>query len=177
MIYSSLPAAAVVALSILSLPGATATELLEGYGRDPYPVPCAQACQFAGPTALQCPEFEGLSAEEMALAFPSGACMANDTAYLTTVAWCIHSYCDKSIGTYKIANFWETKLIAEDGVVLRYTYEEALAQIDPKKPPQPLDLTETVVNRTIATTEDVYIAFLNAVKAYQASGKNESKYS
>ncbi|KAH7268455.1 ferric reductase like transmembrane component-domain-containing protein [Fusarium solani] len=177
MLSPSLPAVAAVALSLLSLPGATATALLEGYGRDPYPVPCAQACQFAGPTALQCPEFEGLSAEEMALAFPSGACMANDTAYLTTVAWCIHSYCDKSIETYKIANFWETKLIAEDGVVLRYTYEEALAQIDPKKPPQPLDLTETVVNRTIATTEDVYIAFLNAVKAYQASGKNESKYS
>ncbi|KAJ4329254.1 hypothetical protein N0V84_000147 [Fusarium piperis] len=177
MIYSSLPAAAAVALSILSLPSATATALLEGYGRDPYPVPCAQACQFAGPTALKCPEFEGLTAEEMALVFPSGACMANDTAYLTTVAWCIYSYCDKSIETFKIANFWETKLIAEDGVALRYTYEAALAQIDPKKPPMPLDLTETVVNRTIATTEDVYIAFLNAVKAYQASGKNESKYS
>ncbi|KAF4976070.1 hypothetical protein FZEAL_7217 [Fusarium zealandicum] len=172
--------AAIAALFVFLLPSSAATELLEGYGRDAYKLPCGQACGFSVPTTLNCPEFAGLSAEQLVLAYPSPACMANDSAYLTSIAWCIDNRCDKSTKPEAINEFWNSALIAgqnEPGVILRYSYDEALAQIDRKNPPEPLNLTEISLNRTIEVTDDVYLSFMNAVKAYETSGTNESKYS
>ncbi|KAK7424627.1 hypothetical protein QQZ08_008510 [Neonectria magnoliae] len=105
--------------------------------------------------------------------------MANDTAYLTSMAWCIKTRCDEG-EPFKIAEFWNKVMIPgldDSGAALRYSYDEALAQVDRKSLPAPLDPTELVLNRTVAISDPVYISFLNSVKAYQASGKNESKYS
>ncbi|KAF4951433.1 hypothetical protein FSARC_12916 [Fusarium sarcochroum] len=166
---------AIAALSAL-LPFASATEPLEGYGRDAYEVPCGQACTWSVPTMLDCPEFEGLSEEELALASASPACMANNTAYLTTIAWCIDSRCEEGTKPSKIEKFWETKMIV-GAESLRYSYAEALAEVDTKNPPEPMSPEELVLNRTIATDDATYESFINSVKGYEASGRNESKYS
>ncbi|KAM0209028.1 hypothetical protein ACHAQI_006724 [Fusarium lateritium] len=162
--------------SLILIPTVLATVPLEGYGRNSYEVPCAQACTWGMPTALDCPEYADMSAEERAAAYPSAACMSNDTAYLTSIAWCIHSHCSESIKLYKIEKFWETTMIYQ-AESLRYSYPEALAQVNAKKPPTLMSPEETVLNRTISIDDDAYQAQLNGVRGYKATSRNESKYS
>ena len=132
------------------------------------------------PSMLNCPEYAGMTAEETAQQYPSAACFANDTSYLTSMAYCINEYCDKTIKDYKLAEFWDTDMsYGQDDpvVVLRFTYNEALAQIDTKKTPKPMSPEEAVLNRTISITGDTYQANMNGVKGYRAIGKNESMFS
>ncbi|WAO87726.1 Ferric oxidoreductase domain-containing protein [Fusarium falciforme] len=171
-----------LAAAALLLPAAvSATELLDGYGRESFSLPCGWGCRYAMPSNLDCPEYAGMTPEEKAEQYPSAACMANDTSYLTSFAWCINSYCPKTIKSYKILKFWETDMIygqEEPGVVLRYSYADALKLVDPKKPPKPMNATiETVFNRTISISPEEYEANMNGVKGYKAVGKNESTYS
>jgi hypothetical protein len=169
-----------LAAAALLLPAVSATELLDGYGRESFSLPCGWGCRYAMPSNLDCPEYAGMTPEEKAEQYPSAACMANDTSYLTSFAWCINSYCPKTIRGYKILKFWETDMIYgqnEPGVVLRYSYSEALKLVDPKKPPKPMNATiETVFNRTISISPEEYEANMNGVKGYRAVGKNESTY-
>ncbi|QPC76277.1 hypothetical protein HYE68_007029 [Fusarium pseudograminearum] len=117
-----------------------------------------------------------MSAEERAAAYSSAACMGNDTWYLTSIAWCIDSYCSKDTKPYKIEKFWYTKMIYQVQSI-KFSYAEALAQVDIKTPPKPMSPDMTVLNRTISIDDATYNSYLNAVKGYIAIGKNESKYS
>lgn len=169
-----------LAAAALLLPAVSATELLDGYGRESFSLPCGWGCRYAMPSNLDCPEYAGMTPEEKAEQYPSATCMANDTSYLTSFAWCINSYCPKTIKGYKILEFWETDMIYgqnEPGVVMRYSYSDALKLVDPKKPPKPMNATlEPVFNRTISISPEEYEANMNGVKGYRAVGKNESTY-
>lgn len=170
-----MPGALLLALS--TLPSTvSATELLQGYGRNDYPLPCAQACTWAMPTTLDCPEYAKMSAEERAAAYPSAACFGNDTPYLTSIAWCISSYCPKTTKPYKIEYFWGAKMIylAES---VKYSYAEALAEVDSKNPPKPMSPEAMVLNRTISIDDATYESYLNSVKGYVDLGSIESRYS
>ncbi|CAG7555683.1 unnamed protein product [Fusarium equiseti] len=116
------------------------------------------------PTTLDCPEYAKMSAEERAAAYPSAACFGNDTSYLTSIAWCISSYCPKTTKAYKIEYFWGAKMIhqAED---IKYSYAEALAEVGLKKPPKPMSPDATVLNRTISIDDATYslLSFLSCV--------------
>lgn len=171
------PVAPTVLLTLFSLfQNVLAVVPLAGYGRNEYEVPCAQACTWAMPTTLDCAEYAGMTAEERAAAYPSAACMANDTAYLTSNAWCIHSHCPSDIKPYKIEKYWELTMIYQ-AESLRYTYEGALALVDAKNPPKVMSPDETVLNRTISLDDAVYQSYANGVKSYKETSTNESKYS
>ncbi|RGP74500.1 hypothetical protein FLONG3_6059 [Fusarium longipes] len=149
-------------ISLSTLPfTVSATELLQGYGRNDYELPCGQACAWAMPTSLDCPEYAEMSAEERAAAYPSAACMGDDTAYLTSLA---------------IETFWGTKMIYQVESI-KFSYAEALVQVNNSKPPKPMSPDETVLNRTVSIDTATYESYLNSVKGYIAIGKNESKYS
>lgn len=63
-----------------------------------------------------------------------------------------------------------------EGLPVRYTYQGAVAQVDAKHPPKPVDPAETILNRTITIDDELYISYLNAVMSYDDIGKQESKY-
>ncbi|KAJ4018756.1 hypothetical protein NW752_005884 [Fusarium irregulare] len=128
------------------------------------------------PTTLDCPEYAKMSAEERAAAYPSAACFGNDTPYLTSIAWCISSYCPKTTKPYKIEYFWGAKMIylAES---IKYSYAEALAEVDSKNPPKPMSPEAMVLNRTISIDDATYESYLNSVKGYVDLGSIESRYS
>ncbi|KAF5535262.1 ferric reductase Fre2p [Fusarium phyllophilum] len=175
---TTMPALAIVLSALSFIPSASATVPLEGYGRDDYPVPCAQACSYAMPYNLDCPEYAGMTAEEKAAAYPSAACFANDTSYLTSMAYCIHTYCPKNVKIYKIEYFWEVKMIYDsEALTIRWPYPEALAQVNTTTAPKPLSPEETVFNRTISIDSTTYQSYMNGVKGYKAVAKNESMYS
>ncbi|KAF5672286.1 ferric reductase Fre2p [Fusarium heterosporum] len=173
---STLMAVPALLCTLVLPPAAHALVPLDGYGRETFKIPCAKACTWAVPTTLDCPEFSGLSAKERAHTHPSAACKSNDTAYLTSIAWCIHSRCDRDIKLYKIEEFWETNMI-QQSESLRYSYFEALSEVDAKNPPKPMSAEETLLNRTISITDQEYQAQLNGVKGRKATNRNESKYS
>ncbi|RGP72465.1 hypothetical protein FSPOR_2676 [Fusarium sporotrichioides] len=176
-LFTALSLPETLILALLTLPfTASATELLQGYGRNDYALPCAQACTWATPTTLDCPEYAAMSAEERAVAYPSATCMGNDTWYLTSIAWCITSYCSKDTKPYKIEIFWGTKMIYQVQSI-KFSYGEALAQVDTKTPPKPMSPDEAVLNRTISIDDATYQSYLNSVRGYIAIGHNESKYS
>ncbi|KAK0391365.1 hypothetical protein NLU13_0866 [Sarocladium strictum] len=149
---------------------------LEGYGREEYGLMCATACAWKMPYTIDCPEFANMTEEERAEAYPSPSCFASNTPYLTSLAWCIHSYCPKNTSLYEIEKFWEKDMIYE-ATSLLYSYPEALAKVDPDHPPAPLSPDETVFNRTISMEDSMWEASFNGVREYGATSKNESTYS
>lgn len=173
---TTMPALAIVLSALSLLPCTSATVPLEGYGRDSYPVPCAQACSYAMPSTLDCPEYAGMTAEEKAEAYPSAECFSNDASYLTSMAYCIQSYCPKDVKIYKVENFWETLMIYESKSI-RWSYPEALAQVNTTSVPKPMPPEETVFNRTISIDAATFQSYMNGVRGYKAVAKNESMYS
>ncbi|KAH7015034.1 hypothetical protein EDB80DRAFT_831816 [Ilyonectria destructans] len=152
---------------------------LLGYGSYNYDTPCFYACNNAIPTSLNCPEYAELSEEELAFTSPSATCFGNDTSYLTSIAWCIKEHCDESVKIWEVEKFWAEDLFygsTEPGVVIRYTYSEAIEEVDTKNPPQPMG-TDLVLNRTISLTDDEYIPYLNSIMSFKITSKNESKFS
>lgn len=137
---------------------------------------CATACAWKMPYTIDCPEFANMTEEERAEAYPSPSCFASNTPYLTSLAWCIHSYCPKNTSLYEIEKFWEKDMIYE-ATSLLYSYPEALAKVDPDHPPAPLSPDETVFNRTISMEDSMWEASFNGVREYGATSKNESTYS
>jgi hypothetical protein len=128
------------------------------------------------PYNLDCPEYAGMTAEEKADAYPSAECFSNDASYLTSIAYCIHSYCPKDVKMYKVETFWETLMIYESKSI-RWSYPEALAQVNTSSVPKPMSPEETVFNRTISIDAAVFQANLNGVREYKTVAKNENKYS
>nr|RBQ87628.1 hypothetical protein FVER53263_00029 [Fusarium verticillioides] len=130
------------------------------------------------PYNLDCPEYAGMTAEEKAAAYPSAACFANDTSYLTSMAYCIHTYCPKNVKIYRLEYFWEVKMIYDsEDLTIRWPYLEALAQVNTTSAPKPLSPEETVFNRTISIDSTTYQSYMNGVKGYKEVAKNESMYS
>ncbi|KAH6974255.1 ferric reductase like transmembrane component-domain-containing protein [Ilyonectria sp. MPI-CAGE-AT-0026] len=165
------------AAAVLGLLPVISGELLAGYGLTRYSPPCAYACQNSVPVMVDCPEFKDLTAKQLAKASPSPQCLANDTSYLTTMAWCIHERCD-SIKLWDIDEFWGTNLIEgqnDDGVILRYTYQEAVQQVDQNNL---TTLTADVVslNTTMVVPDDIYIGYLNGVLSHIKVDKDKAKY-
>ncbi|SCV33863.1 related to ferric reductase Fre2p [Fusarium fujikuroi] len=173
---TTMPILAIVLSALSFFPSTSATVPLEGYGRDSYPVPCAQACSWAMPYNLDCPEYAGMTAEAKAEAYPSAECFSNDRSYLTSIAYCIHSYCPKNVKLYKVETFWETLMIYESKSI-RWSYPEALAQVNASSTPKPMSPEETLFNRTISIDAAVFQGQLNGVREYKTVAKNESKYS
>ncbi|KAH7129351.1 ferric reductase like transmembrane component-domain-containing protein [Dactylonectria estremocensis] len=166
------------AAALLLAPAAYA-EPLVGYGTANYDIPCLWACEYAVPTSIDCPEFADMTDEERASAFPSPACFANSSAYLTSMAWCMHERCDASVKLWQMDHKWEEELFYgsnDEGVVLLYSYSEAVDQVDPKNPPLPMG-TDLVLNRTISLTDDEYIGYLNAIVSFAKVAKNEATFS
>jgi hypothetical protein len=174
-LYSSL-----VATAALTLLPAVNAEPLIGYGTTAYNSFCAFACRFSVPTALDCPEYKGMNDTEIAAAYPTPACFAQDTPYLSSVAWCIHQTCENDTKMSTIDEFWEKDVFYgadEPGIVLKYTYYEALSQVNKSNPPEPLGPTDLVLNRTVEITPKVYQGYYNAVKGASIIAKNEAMYS
>ncbi|KAH7129203.1 ferric reductase like transmembrane component-domain-containing protein [Dactylonectria macrodidyma] len=165
------------AAAVLCIVPSTSGELLVGYGLSRYSPACAYACKNSVPTMVDCAEFQGLTAEELAAASPSAQCLANDTSYLATIAWCVHDRCN-SVSLWDIDRFWGTNLIDgqnNNGVVLRYTYQEAVQQVDPDVL-QALTADDMSLNKAMMVPDDMYIAHLNGVLSEIKVITGNSKY-
>ncbi|EXM20426.1 hypothetical protein V3481_016258 [Fusarium oxysporum f. sp. vasinfectum] len=132
---------------------------LEGYGLTSYDPVCAEAClRSFTPLMLPCS-----SMHDGHMATPP-ACRANDTAFLTSVAWCMSDNCaDEKLS--KIEGYWEEWITGSKFVPAKWSYSEALMEVDPKPPRYQLNMTDKVLNQTSTLAPVAYLSQWNSLWA------------
>jgi hypothetical protein len=82
---------------------------LTGFPANPYDPYCAMSC-LRSFSSLMLACSGGGEHVDMHAVMTSSACWANDTPYLTSLAWCMHEKCsvELKIPNSKLERFWET---------------------------------------------------------------------
>lgn len=131
-----------------------ANQGLVGYGLDPTGTYCTWACWMPiGYLGLSC----SVPNPATGFAFTSKSCRANDTAWLTTLANCFHTYCsDLKVSKLELA--WETRVYrvfdlygipTTPDPLPKWTYQEALQQaLTTSQPTRDLAPTDFTLNFT-----------------------------
>ncbi|RBQ82679.1 hypothetical protein VDGD_07588 [Verticillium dahliae] len=118
-----------------------------------YKLPCAFACNGAiSNNALSCSsmmEMEGM--DDMPATTPE--CRANDTSFLTTLAWCFKSKCAEfNVPVSKLQKFWEEEATGEPTAPPEWSYPAALQSIQ-EAPTKILTMHDSL-NLTALTSEE-----------------------
>ncbi|KAF2748707.1 hypothetical protein M011DRAFT_457430 [Sporormia fimetaria CBS 119925] len=127
-------------LGLFSLAIGEATALI-GYGISMYKPNCAFACRSHFASAmLSCSgddHFQGAHSHGAGPTSPD--CRAGDTAWLTTLAYCINSTCT-DVAPWRLEQYWADKCTGDPSVQPKWTYAEALVELEKSGPPtQELD--------------------------------------
>ncbi|KAF2172659.1 hypothetical protein M409DRAFT_16621 [Zasmidium cellare ATCC 36951] len=152
-------------LACLSISSQVAAEWIIGLGSNSGDPICAQACaRTLAETALVCSstqQFGTLGRQDSVITSPD--CYANDTYYLTTLAYCVQSKCGTSIKASKIDTWWESDVVCDPGTgtttkpiqaTPKWTYAESLNQI--QDPPTKVIMPYGTLNYTALVDESTY---------------------
>ncbi len=153
---------------------------LNGFPVNPYDPFCAMSClRSLYDLTLSCSSM-GDTVGMMTMVTTS-ACWAENTPYLTSLAWCIHTRCaEYNIANSKFEYFWETESTGQSnagqiGVPAKWSYSEALANI-PNPPTIQLTPTDKWLNNTSLVSPLVYQEQWNVLTAVQRETVLENTY-
>ncbi|KAK4158915.1 putative ferric reductase transmembrane component [Cladorrhinum sp. PSN259] len=143
---------------------------LVGFGLHPFKSYCTSSCQWPLLSyRLDCTD-PNIPAGFLGWVPTSPECKANDTAYLTTLAWCLHVKCGKEQRISELEYFWETqttkdytdlKNLSLKQLPAKWTYTETLLHIS-EPPSQELGPPETtILNFTALVPESSFILQMN----------------
>ncbi|KAK0751388.1 ferric reductase-like transmembrane component [Schizothecium vesticola] len=167
------------ASSLLTGPAlAVAPVRITGYGFHPYEPLCAESClrSFSGYMLACTPMGDSHSHSHMSPTPPS--CYAQDTAFLTSVAWCFHSKCaELDVPVSKLQQFWEQGVTGTSKVTAKWSYPAALEQVSPQPPTYQLVADDTDLNRTSLVVPVRYLAQWNVLGGVAREGLVESNFS
>lgn len=111
---------------------ASSVQALIGFGISMYNPNCAFACRaaIAGAT-LACTQHDHHGGGHHGSGATTPQCYAEDTPFLTTLAWCLSSHCE-DVDEWRLERYWHLKAAAsyEERVTPKWTYQQALGQID-----------------------------------------------
>ena len=128
-----------------------------GYGFSWYDPVCGYACNGAIASApLSCTPMESIGGSSMAGPTPP-ECLAGDTAFLTTLAYCMNSTCDPvKVPTWQREHFWATKMTGDPSVMPKWDYARALAEIG-ERPTFEFNFSSTsTLNQTVLVSDAFY---------------------
>ena len=151
---------------------------LVGYGIWPYNPLCAFACDRALSTfMLSCSTSmsPGMSMSgDAAMASPQ--CRADDTPWLTTLAWCVHVQCaEDKVRTSELESFWESQSTGDPSVAPKSDYSTTLLSIS-QPPNQTVTDPDESLNFTALVDPTSYLSQYNALKAVQRENVVESAF-
>ncbi|RBR27013.1 uncharacterized protein FIESC28_00281 [Fusarium coffeatum] len=157
----------------------SATGLL-GYGTNIYDPLCAESClrSFA-PLKLSCSIVTSHGAHKRATASPvftPPKCKANNDAFLTSVASCFKDKCSEEKMS-KLELFWEESVTGTKDVPAKWTYNEALAEVEEKPAKYQLKPMEFSLNETSIVEPMTYLKQWNQLGGYKNEMMIESRYS
>lgn len=86
-------------------------------------------------------------------------CRASNFPYLSSIAWCIYTYCSEEVRNSKIEHFWETQITGDVNVLPHWSYGEVMANIS--EPPSMVMVADgmamdMVLNMTALTTFETW---------------------
>lgn len=153
---------------------------LNGFPVNPYDPFCAMSClrSLYGLT-LSCSSM-GDTVGMMDMVTTS-ACWAENTPYLTSLAWCMHTKCaDRNVLNSKLEYFWENQATGQSnagqiGVPAKWSYSEALANI-PSPPTIEITPEDMVLNDTSLVSPLVYQEQWNILTGVQRETVQENAY-
>ena len=128
-----------------------------GYGFSWYDPVCGYACNNAIASApLSCTPMESMDGGSMSGPTPP-ECFAGDTAFLTTLAYCINSTCDPiKVPTWQREKFWATKVTSDPAVIPKWDYSRALDEIR-ERPTVEFDFSsKSTWNQTVLVSDMIY---------------------
>lgn len=149
---------------------------LVGFGIYPYSPYCAYTClRSLEGFMLACSEDMDMSGMMSHGATATSAeCRAEDTPWLTTLAWCLKSKCD-NLKTSQIEAFWEQQSTEDPTVPAKWGYEAALLNI-PEAPTYVLATTDEDLNFTCIVNPDTYQAQWNTLTSVQRENVVEGAF-
>jgi len=131
---------------------------LPGYGFSWYDLVCGFACNsiISGAT-LVCTATEHSHGHSHGSGPTSPDCYATDTAYLTTLAYCMSTHCDPlKEPTWRREKFWSMRVTGDESVLPKWAYTTALAEIN--APPTAVYNASSpdVLNQTVLVSQGSY---------------------
>lgn len=129
---------------------------LPGYGFSWYDVPCAWACYNSLSGApLACTSMDDSSGHSHGAGPTSPECRAGDTAFLTTLAYCMDSHCDAvKTPTWRRERFWSSHVTGDKTILPKWAYSTALDAIP--EPPTTVFNSSEVLNQTTILGQEAY---------------------
>lgn len=112
----------------------------------------------------------------------SSACWAENTPYLTSLAWCMHEKCAEFNNTAaELEYFWETEATGQSnagqtGVAPKWTYSESLANASASPPTTVLAVNATSLNSTSLVNPLVYLKQWNILTSVQRETAQENVF-
>jgi hypothetical protein len=80
----------------------------------------------------------------------SPSCRAGDTAYLTTLAWCMQTKCaEDAVPTWELEQFWAAEATGDPTVAPKWDYGAAIANIS-EPPTKKLSAGDTLNSTALA---------------------------
>lgn len=156
-------------------PGTTAA--LIGMGIDMYNPPCAHACRRAVESnLLSCSSHEHSGGHmHGASEATTPECRAGDTAYLTTLAWCMSTNCaEYQTPTSRLEKFWETETTGDPKVLSKWDYGTTLQNITPR-PVREVTENDTL-DFTAIVPETTWDTYYRTLIFFEREEKVHAKY-
>jgi len=143
------------------------TQALVGFGLYTYEPVCGETClrAFQG-YMLDCTVMNHDSnGMMMGMMATTPECYGSDTAFLTSVAYCMSVKCPEwNVRASKLEVLWEEQITGHLYIVPKWSYGEALAHVNPLPPKYQLTGNDTVLNVTSLVNPTVYVAQWNILE-------------
>ena len=146
---------------------------LMGYGKTAYDPLCAESC-LRSLTSLMLPCSIMTGGGHMGMYTPPD-CRANNTAFLTSTAWCLADKCSHEKESV-IQDYWEKHVTGSAQVPAKWSYFEALGEVDPKPPRYQLSNVDMQLNEPSLVDPDVFLRQWNVLGAVYHEMVMESRY-
>lgn len=163
-------------LALGAFSGLSSVQAFIGYDIEMYNPPCAYACFSAlSSNALACSEI--MEMDGHAHAMSSSDCRAQDSAWLTSLAYCIQSRCEPfGVPTSKLESYWEKESTKSAGLVKpKWSYGASLANI--QETPTLEAEEEGTMNFTALSADDKWFLQWNTMDSFARSEYVTATYS
>jgi hypothetical protein len=128
---------------------------LPGYGYSWYAPPCAFACYNALSSAmLECTSMDHSGGHGHGAGPTSPECRAGDTAFLTTLAYCMEFNCGANTPTWERELFWSKHVTGDEAVLPKWDYSITLKEIS--EAPTVVYNSSELLNHTVLLDQESY---------------------
>lgn len=150
---------------------------LVGIDTDMYNPPCAHACRRAiASNMLSCSDHDASGGHMHGnSAMTSPQCRAGNTAFLTTLAWCMSTKCAPyRVPTSRLEKFWEEQCTGDPTVAPKWDYGKTLQQV--AQPPTRRLSKDDTLDFTALAAEATWELQFSTLTVFEAEERVHARY-